>query len=123
MLSAHAALKHELQGNKLFESIIREGQETPELWETNSEVLFEITVTYNNLVHTLIEKVKVLEDEITPMENELKVLQEKNRVLERSVEKLQENQLKFMVGQLAFEIYTTVVHKVLGALLIPMKSK
>ena len=119
IMIAHGDLESELQGNELFASITRECQETFELWETNCEVLFETVVKYNELVHTLIEKMKDLETQNSRLNSELEELIEKYRLLDKRVKELEGSRLKLMAGQLAFEINRVVVHKVLADILDP----
>ena len=71
-----------------------------ELWQSNSELLFQTVSDSNKLLQLLSEKMSVLEKDNLELKEEVERLKEKCKVLDE----IKKYRLTLMIGQLAVEI-------------------
>lgn len=113
-LAAIGEVENQLQDNRVYLSIVSECCDNYDLWETDSESLFEAVITYKDLVHSLVEKIQELEERNSQLNEEIKKVSERYRLLERRVQKFEGFCLKSIAAHLGHKINEAVISKVLA---------
>lgn len=105
-----------------YDLVVKEYDESPDnenvLWETHCQVLFEHVAKLSKNISTASQKIVVLQEdketmkkEILQLQEELEALKHQNFYDDREMERLQ-----LKVGQVAYEVESAIVKKVLAGL-------
>lgn len=109
----------ELDGDArlLLTVVVVEYEKSPDELESYLDMLVEAVSDYNGLVTTCLHKINAVLRENTDIKAIVESLKERIITLENKVKRLSSDRNQLILGQVAFEIEKSIVHKVLDDLI------
>ena len=103
----------------VLEVVCQECEANPEEWESDCMMLVETMSIYNELVTTCLKKIDAIKDENTEIKATLSSMKDRITALEDKLKQLSLDRHRLVLGQVAFDIESAIVIKILGKLIGP----